>query len=63
MINRTELIQETTKMGLDVNSSSIYDFSTVINAIQITLISYLGLLLCVATIVVIALDKGIPVVW
>ncbi|BAQ66952.1 hypothetical protein [Geminocystis sp. NIES-3709] len=63
MINRTELIQEATKMGLDIDSNSIDDLCTVINLIQIILISYLGLLLYVATIVIIALDKGIPVVW
>jgi hypothetical protein len=63
MINRTELIEEATKMGLDIDSSSIDDLCTVVNLIKITLISYLGLLLCVATIVIIALDKGIPVVW
>ena len=63
MINRTELIEEATKMGLDIDSSSINDLCTVVNLIQIILISYLGLLLCVATIVVLALYQGIPVVW
>ncbi len=63
MINRTELIEEATKMGLDIDSTSIDDLCTVVNLIQITLICHLGLLLCVATIVILALYQGIPVVW